>query len=143
MQITSNDKIYEVCDRCGSFKSSNRCYFCKPLENGDLDVHDKLRRYYGIYPKTDIHKRIVKHHLLEYYFTQQTLMEFGLYFNVPEWQLLEVTSSKHHRIIRNMQLHSHLFEGTKEYYKNMTEQDIRKLIDGIPKEVIDTFKACI
>lgn len=141
MQITSNEKTYDVCDKCGSFKSTSRCYFCKPLQKGDLDVHDKLRRYYGIYQKPNNNTRIVKHHLLEYYFTQKTLIEFGLYSNVPEWQLLETTASKHHRIIEHRQLHMYLLEGTKELFKNMTEQDIRKLINDIPKEVIDIFKA--
>ena len=48
MKLMINDKEYTVCDNCGTFKSSDRCYNCRPLTTGDLDVCDQLRQYYRI-----------------------------------------------------------------------------------------------
>lgn len=139
MKLVINDKEYAVCDSCGAFKSSERCYNCHPLQSGDLDVCDQLRQYYGVVPKPTKDKPI-KHHLLEYYFTQKQLMDLGIYYNVPEWQLLETTYYKHWKRIGKYRLHEHQFSENWEQYKNITEQQIRDLIDAIPKQVIETFK---
>lgn len=47
MKLVINNKEYTICDSCGAFKSSERCYNCHPLSEGDLDVCDQLRAYYG------------------------------------------------------------------------------------------------
>lgn len=146
---------YKICEKCGCFKSSERCYNCDPLKTGDLDCCDQLREYYGIPNKvikekkpvlrkkhwinTDPNK-IIKHHLLEYYFTKKQLDKMGLYHNAPDWQLLETTYYKHHRTINGLKLHLHKLNGTWERYKNITEPQIRELINNIPKQVIETFK---
>lgn len=39
-----------------------------------------------------------QHHLLEYYFTSIQLIKMGLYYDVPDWQLLKVRIAKHTRI---------------------------------------------
>ena len=155
MKIVINNKEYAVCDSCGTFKSSERCYNCHPLREGDLDVCDKLREYYGIPNKVIKEKKepikketwvirdpnkIIKHHLLEYYFTSDQLNSLGLYENAPDWQLLETTAYKHNRIINGLKLHLHKFNGTWERYKTLTEPQIRELINNIPKAVIETFK---
>lgn len=155
MKLVINNKEYAVCDSCGTFKSSERCYNCHPLSEGDLDVCDQLREYYGIPTKVIKEKKepikkepwvirdpnkIIKHHLLEYYFTQKQLRKLGLYDNVPDWQLLETTAYKHHRTINGLKLHLHKFNGTWERYKTLTEPQIRELINNIPKAVIETFK---
>ena len=155
MKLVINDKEYAVCDSCGAFKSSERCYNCHPLKTGDLDVCYQLREYYGIPTKVIKEKKqpiikepwvklnpnkIIKHHLLEYYFTQNQLIKLGLYYNVPDWQLLETTAYKHHRTIDSLKLHLHKFNGTWERYKTLTETQIRELINNIPKAVIETFK---
>lgn len=165
MKLVINNKEYAVCDSCGTFKSGERCYNCHPLTAGDLDVCDQLRQYYGIpnkvikekiqpirkelmwnkpirkepWTETDPNK-IVKHHLLQYYFTSDQLDKMGLYYNVPDWQLLETTAYKHHRTINGLKLHLHKFNGTWERYKTLTEPQIRELINNIPKAVIETFK---
>lgn len=155
MKLVTNNKEYEVCDSCGTFKSGERCYNCHPLTAGDLDVCDQLRQYYGIpnkvikekkqpirkepWTETDPNK-IVKHHLLQYYFTGKQLVQMGLYHNAPDWQLLETTAYKHQRTINGLKLHLYKFKGTWERYKNITEPQIRELINNIPKEVIETFK---
>ena len=155
MKLVINNKEYTVCDSCGAFKSSERCYNCHPLKTGDLDVCDQLREYYGIpnkvikekkqpirkepWTKTDPNKT-VKHHLLEYYFTRKQLKKFGLYDNAPDWQLLETTAYKHNRVINGLKLHLYKFNGTWERYKDITEQQIRELINAIPKAVIETFQ---
>lgn len=139
MKLVIKDKEYAVCDSCGAFKSSERCYNCHPLQSGDLDVCDQLRAYYGVVPKPTKDKPI-KHHLLEYYFTQKQLMDLGLYHNVPEWQLLETTYYKHWKRIGKYRLHEHQFSENWDQYKNITESQIRDLIDAIPKQVIETFK---
>ena len=64
----------------------------------------------------------------------------GLYYNVPDWQLLETPAYKHHRTINGLKLHLHKFNGTWERYKTLTEPQIRELIDAIPKQVIETFQ---
>lgn len=155
MKLVINNKEYAVCDSCGTFKSSERCYNCHPLSEGDLDVCDQLREYYGIPTKVIKEKKepikkepwvirdpnkIIKHHLLEYYFTQKQLRKLGLYDNVPDWQLLETTAYKHHRTINGLKLHLHKFNGTWERYKTLTEPQIRELINNIPKAIIETFK---
>lgn len=155
MKLLTNDKEYEVCDNCGTFKSSERCYNCHPLQAGDLDVCDKLRQYYGIPNKVIKEKKqpikkehwvsrdpnkVIKHHLLEYYFTEHQLRKLGLYDNVPDWQLLETPAYKHHRTIDGLKLHLHKFNGTWERYTTLTEPQIRELINNIPKQVIETFK---
>ena len=155
MKLVINNKEYAVCDSCGAFKSSERCYNCHPLMAGDLDVCDQLREYYGIPNKVIKEKKepikketwvirdpnkIIKHHLLEYYFTSDQLNTLGLYENAPDWQLLETTAYKHHRTINGLKLHLHKFNGTWERYKTLTEPQIRDLINNIPKAVIETFK---
>ena len=155
MKLVINDKEYTVCDSCGTFNSSERCYNCHPLKTGDLDVCDQLREYYGIpikimkekkqpitkEPWTDTDpNKVIKHHLLEYYFTGKQLLKMGLYNNAPNWQLLETTAYKHNRTINGLKLHLHKFNGTWERYKTLTEPQIRELINNIPKEVIETFK---
>lgn len=155
MKLVINNKEYAVCDSCGTFKSSERCYNCHPLKTGDLDVCDQLREYYGIpikvmkekkqpirkEPWTDTDpNKVIKHHLLEYYFTRKQLLKMGLYNNAPDWQLLETTAYKHHRIIKGLKLHLYKFNGTWERYKTLTETQIRELINNIPKAVIETFK---
>lgn len=155
MKLVINNREYAVCDSCGTFKSGERCYNCHPLTEGDLDVCDQLRQYYGIPAKPVKEKKqpirkepwtdrdpnkIVKHHLLEYYFTQNQLDKMGLYYNVPDWQLLETPAYKHHRTINGLKLHLHKFNGTWERYKTLTEPQIRELIDAIPKQVIETFQ---
>lgn len=155
MKLVINNKEYSVCDSCGTFKSSERCYNCHPLSAGELDVCDQLREYYGIPTKVIKEKKesikketwvirdpnkIIKHHLLEYYFTSDQLNSLGLYENAPDWQLLETTAYKHHRTINGLKLHLHKFNGTWERYKTLTEPQIRELINNIPKAVIETFK---
>jgi hypothetical protein len=155
MKLVINDKEYTVCDNCGTFKSSDRCYNCRPLIPGDLDVCYQLRQYYGIPTKTVKEKKqllrkkpwtntdqnkLIKHHLLEYYFTKNQLEQMNLYNNVPDWQLLETTAYKHHRKINGYKLHLYKFKGTWERYKTLTESQIRELINNIPKAVIETFK---
>ena len=155
MKLVINNKEYAVCDSCGTFKSSERCYNCHPLKTGDLDVCEQLREYYGIpnkvikekkqpirkepWTETDPNKT-VKHHLLEYYFTGKQLVKMGLYNNAPDWQLLETTAYKHNRVINGLKLHLYKFNGTWERYKDITEQQIRELINAIPKAVIETFQ---
>lgn len=171
---------YKICEKCGFFKSSERCYNCDPLKNGDLDCCDQLREYYGIPAKscskdtprvpdpyetntTHTHDKndgktsplsrnpytgkqyydpdiFKQHHLLEYYFTSIQLRKMGLYYNVPDWQLLKVRIGKHTRTINGMKLHEHKYKDQWENYKNLTETQIRTLIDQIPKELIETFK---
>lgn len=179
---------YKICEKCGCFKSSERCYNCDPLKIGDLDCCDQLREYYGLPAKScpgnvatpsflsetntnyqtekestvtqgtgkygnpyiDIRKyktqpydpnKIIQHHLLEYYFTSLQLNRLGLYDNVPNWQLLNVKNSLHHKNINGLKLHKWLYKDQWENYKNLTETQIRALIDNIPKELINTFKA--
>ena len=48
MKLVINNKEYTICDSCGTFKSSERCYNCHQLRAGELDVCDQLREYYGI-----------------------------------------------------------------------------------------------
>ena len=48
MKLVINDKPYFVCEDCGSFKSTERCYTCRPIQPGDLDVVPELRQYYNI-----------------------------------------------------------------------------------------------
>lgn len=189
MKLVINDKEYAVCDSCGAFKSSERCYNCHPLRAGDLDVCDQLRQYYGIPNKPGQElpgkwakrsfitendceygsertgqldtrensywdalfgknqsnwtsrdpKQKTKHHLLEYYFSQDHLIKMGLYDNVPDWQLLEITQFNHHRKINGLKLHTHKLDDEWEKYKQINETQIRELIDKIPKEVIETF----
>ena len=181
MKLVTNNREYTICDSCGAFKSSERCYNCHPLMEGDLDVFDQLREYYGLPAKycskeahrapdlyetntthttdendgrsspcgrnpyigksiydPDVYKQ---HHLLEYYFTSKQLRVMGLYYNVPEWQLLKVRISKHTRIINGMKLHEHKYKDQWQNYKNLTETHIRELIKQIPQELINTFKA--
>lgn len=155
MKLVINNKEYAVCDSCGTFKSSERCYNCHPLQPGDLDVCDQLRQYYGVPNKVIKEKKepikketwvirdpnkTIKHHLLEYYFTSDQLNSLGLYENAPDWQLLETTAYKHHRTINGLKLHLHKFNGTWERYKTLTEPQIRELINNIPKAVIETFQ---
>ena len=139
MKLLINDKEYTVCDNCGTFKSSERCYNCHPLQAGDLDVCDHLRQYYGIVAKPNKDDPI-KHHLLEYYFTKKQLVEMGLYDKVPDWQLLETTKDKHHKRIGRYRLHEHQLSDNWEKYKTLTETQIRELINNIPKQVIEVFK---
>ena len=139
MKLVINNKEYAVCDNCGTFKSSERCYNCRPLQSGDLDVCDQLRQYYGVVPKPTKDK-LIKHHLLEYYFTQNQLVKMGLYYNVPDWQLLETTYDKHWTRIGKYKLHEHQLSDSWEQYKSLTEPQLRELINNIPKEVIETFK---
>ena len=139
MKLITNGKEYAVCDTCGAFKSSERCYNCRPLQDGDLDVCDQLRKYYGIEPKPNKDKTI-KHHLLQYYFTGDQLKEMGLYYNAPDWQLLETTYDKHHRVIGRYKLHEYQLKDNWEQYKGLTEPQIRDLINNIPKQVIELFK---
>lgn len=40
MKMKINDKEYLLCDCCGSFKSSERCYNCKPLQATDTNICD-------------------------------------------------------------------------------------------------------
>jgi hypothetical protein len=181
MKMIIKDKEYTICDKCGCYKSSERCYNCDPLKMGDLDCCDQLREYYGIpakycskdtyrapdlYETNTIHatdendgrsstcvrnpylgKPIFdpdvykQHHLLEYYFTSRQLRDMGLYNNVPQWQLLKVRLTNHTRIINGMKLHEHKYKDQWQNYKNLTEEQIRALIDQIPKELIETFKA--
>lgn len=190
MKLVINDKEYNVCDSCGTFKSSNRCYNCRLLIPGDLDVCDQLRQYYRIPIENNqtlpvkLNKRRfidrndsdyinektgqldtrdnsywdslygrnqsnwtsrdpeqkTKHHLLEYYFSSKHLKEMGLYENVPDWQLLEISQFNHHRNINGFKLHTHKLDKDWEKYKYINESQIRELIDKIPKEVIETFK---
>mgnify|MGYP006393047803 CR=1 FL=1 len=166
MKLVIKNREYSVCDNCGAFKSGERCYNCHPLTAGDLDVCDQLRQYYGVpnkiikEKKTSINEitwignkqqkkepwtdtdpnKIIQHHLLQYYFTGKQLVKMGLYENAPDWQLLETTAYKHNRVINGLKLHKYKFKGTWERYKNMTEEQIRDLINNIPKEVIETFK---
>lgn len=139
MKLVINNKEYAVCDSCGTFKSGERCYNCHPLRAGDLDVCDQLRQYYGVVPKPNKDKTI-KHHLLEYYFTQNQLIKMGLYYNVPDWQLLETTYNKHWKRIGKYKLHEHQLSDNWEQYKSLTEPRIRELINAIPKQVIEVFK---
>lgn len=139
MKLVINNKEYEVCDNCGAFKSSERCYNCHPIQSGDLDVCDQLRQYYGVVPKANKDKTI-KHHLLEYYFTKTQLEKMGLYYKVPDWQLLETTYDKHCRVIGKYRLHEYQLKDSWEQYKGLTEPQIRELINNIPKAVIELFK---
>lgn len=181
MKIVINNKEYEICDSCGTFKSSERCYNCHPLREGDLDVCGQLREYYGLPAKScskeahrapDLYETnttyttdendgrsspcgrnpyigkqcydpdVFKlHHLLEYYFTSIQLRKMGLYYDVPDWQLLKVRIAKHTRIINGMKLHEHKYKEQWQNYKNLTETQIRELIKQIPQELIETFKA--
>lgn len=85
----------------------------------------------------DVYKQ---HHLLEYYFTSKQLRVMGLYYNVPDWQLLKVRIAKHTRIVNGMKLHEHKYKDQWKNYKNLTETHIRELINQIPQELINTFK---
>ena len=140
MKMIIKNKEYAVCDKCQSFISSPRCYSCYPLQQGDLDCCEQLREYYNIPPKP-FNDKLIKHHLLQYYFTRKTLIEMGLYYNVPEWQLLQVKISNHNRTIGTMKLHEHKLESCKELYMNMSDEFILNLIDKIPQELIESFKA--
>jgi hypothetical protein len=84
-------------------------------------------------------KQKTKHHLLEYYFSSEHLKEMGLYYNVPDWQLLEITQFNHHRRINGLKLHTHKLDKDWEKYKQINETKIRELINNIPKEIIETF----
>lgn len=139
MKIVINDKEYDVCDSCGAFKSSERCYNCHPLQDGDLEVCEQLRPYYGIWSIPN-NEKLIKHHLLEYYFTKKQLMEMGLYYNVPEWQMLETTYEKHWKRIGKYRLHEHQLSDNWEQYKGLTEPQIRELINNIPKQILEIFK---
>lgn len=97
-----NDKEYLLCDCCGSFKSSERCYNCKPLQASDTNICDELKPYYEIQNEQKIFK--VKHHLLEYYFTCEQLIELGLYYNVLDWQILVTDNLKHSKSIKRIQI---------------------------------------
>ena len=177
---------YKICEKCGCYKSSERCYNCDPLKMGDLDCCDQLREYYGLpakscpkeahrapdlnetnkthtnfkndgrtsplgrnpYHNYDPHSpngrnpnAIIQHHLLEYYFTSSQLKQLGLYENAPQWQLLNVKYSLHHKNINGLKLHKWLYKDQWQNYKNLTETQIRALIDQIPQELINTFKA--
>lgn len=176
---------YKICDKCGCFKSSERCYNCDPLKMGDLDCCDQLREYYGLPAKScpgnivtpnslgvvnktlaqgeeptvlpgtskygnpyiNTKKRefdpnkIIKHHLLEYYFTGIQLKRMGMYDNVPDWQLLSVKNEIHHRTVNGLKLHKWKYKDQWQNYKNLTETQIRALINQIPQELINTFKA--
>lgn len=139
MKMVINYKEYEICECCGAFKSSERCYNCYPIQNGDLEVCDQLRTYYGILSKPNKYKTI-KHHLLEYYFTAEQLVKMNLYYNVPDWQLFETTNEKHCKKIGKYRLHEHKLADNWEQYKGLTEPQIRELINNIPKQVLEIFK---
>lgn len=177
MKLVINDKPYFICEDCGSFKSTERCYNCRPIQRGDLDIVPELRQYYNIpaqsstalgveapditsdkisngfgeYPEENPYIRpssrlpqdpeaIVLHHLMEYYFTAKQLKKLGLYKDVPEWQLLKVKFKNHGRTIGDYKLHLHKYREDWKNYKNITEAQVRQMIDNIPKELIELYK---
>ena len=101
--------------------------YCNPYINAKKYVFDQ--------------NKIIEHHLLEYYFTREQLGRLGLYKNVPQWQLLNVKNEIHRKTVNGMKLHEHKYKDQWQNYKNLTESQIRALIDQIPKELIETFKA--
>ena len=160
MKLVINEKPYFICEGCGSFKSTERCYNCRPIQRGDLDIVPELRQYYNIPAKSstalgvrepDISlsetsnevvkdpEAIVLHHLMEYYFTMEQLRDLGLYKDVPEWQLLKVKVKNHHRKMGNWNLHRHLYRKDRGNYKNITEAQVRHMIDSIPKKLIELY----
>ena len=160
MKLVINEKPYFICDGCGSFKSTERCYNCRPIQTGDLDIVPELRQYYNIptQPSTALGVRatdislseisngvdedpeaIVLHHLMEYYFTVEQLRKLGLYSGVPEWQLLKVKVKNHFRKMGNWNLHRHLYREDWENYKNITEAQVRHMINSIPKKLIELY----
>ena len=161
MKLVINDKPYFICEGCGSFKSTERCYNCRPIQAGDLDIVPELRQYYNIPAQSstalgvkapDISlgeisngvvedpEAIVLHHLMEYYFTEKQLRKLGLYDDVPEWQLLKVKVKNHCRKIGIYKLHLHLFKEDWKNYKNITEAQVHHMIDSIPKKLIELYK---
>lgn len=175
MKLVIKDKPYFICEDCGSFKSTERCYNCRPIQPGDLDVVPELRQYYNIPAKpstalgvntSDITsdkisngfegipqknprlkpssrsqdpEAIILHHLMEYYFTKEQLKEMGLYKDVPEWQLLKVKAKNHHKRIDDYKLHLYKYSKDWVNYKTITEAQIRKMIDNIPKKLIELY----
>ena len=67
-------------------------------------------------------------------------MDMDLYYNVPEWQMLETTYEKHCKRIGKYSLHEHQLADNWEQYKGLTEPQIRELINNIPKQVLEIFK---
>lgn len=149
MKLKISGRDYEVCDRCGTFISNPRCLSCFPLVGNEEWIIESLREYYKKDEcriiEEDITKRThrrpiapVRHHLLEYFFKRETLIEYGQYYDVPDRFILKVKAREHHRRIGDVILHAYIWEGDQDM-KNKLRSDPDYFLERIPKYIYDLF----
>ena len=143
MKLTIKDREYEICDKCGSFMSNPRCLACFPLTGSEEWIIPELRKYYPISGQVTENTvgrppKLVKHHILEYFFKSATLMRHNQYLNVPDRFMMNVTQFLHGRKVKNISLHAHIFEGNEEMEALLDTPD--KLLEMIPARLYELFE---
>ena len=131
-----NGRIYNVCAECGAFVSNPRCLSCTQLSSSDRFLVKELKPYYkGVVPKRTP-AVLIRHHLLEYFFSKETLVKHNRYDNVPNEEILIVRGRDHQRVIRGFRLH--LAERADEMLLD-SDSGVKELLSRIPIEVIGIF----
>ena len=169
MKLKIGNRIYEICDKCGSFISSPRCLSCNPIKGDEEWVLPEIKNYYeeklnedrikmetssnkndevaipileSINDYTPLRRRLPEvqyHHLLEYFYTAEVLKRFGLYYGVDKKYLLCVRTRDHHRMINGLKLHANLYGNDSNGEMCARLSDPEKLLAKIPANVIQTF----
>lgn len=145
MKLEILGRNYEICGVCGTFISSPRCLACSPLTGNEEWIDDRLKQYYQQSTSQEVVKdrgrpvTVVRHHILEYFFTRKSLIECGQYFNVPDRFILEVKTRDHFRRLEGISLHSYIYEKDEEM-KELLRTNPDYFLKWIPERLYELFK---